>query len=75
MDEKYPSDAQGRRGLSAYVAHAKVTRTRTLTPTLALTLTKARAAAAEAASAEHTALRAAAERRERSGIEQERYVP
>ena len=23
MDEKYPSDAQGRRGLSAYVAHAK----------------------------------------------------
>ena len=36
MDEKYPSDAQGRRGLSAYVAHAKVTRTLTLT--LALTL-------------------------------------
>ena len=24
MDEKYPSDAQGRRGLAAYLAHAKV---------------------------------------------------
>ena len=23
MDAKYPSDAQGRRGLAAYVAHAK----------------------------------------------------